>query len=99
MSTSAHKPYTSAEKAVEAIKSGDRVYMHGMGAFPQLLVNAMVARASELRDVEIVHLHTEGDASYTKVEYKDSFRLNNFFIGANVRQAVDQGRADYIPIF
>ncbi len=99
MTYSAQKPYTSAAKALEAIKSGDRVYIHGMGAFPQLLVDAMVARASEIRDVEIVHLHTEGNASYTNVEVKDSFKLNNFFIGANVRQAVDQGRADYIPIF
>lgn len=99
MITCAQKPKTSAETALEAVKSGDRVYIHGMGAFPQILVNAMVARASELKDVEIVHLHTEGDACYTRPEYKDSFRLNNFFIGANVRQAVDQGRADYIPIF
>jgi len=99
MITSLKKLYTSAASAVRTIKSGDRVYIHGMGAFPQILVDAMVARASELRAVEIVHLHTEGDASYTKPEYYDSFRLNNFFIGANVRQAVDQGRADYIPIF
>jgi len=99
MITSLKKPYTSAASAVGSIKSGDRVYIHGMGAFPQILVNAMVARASELRDVEIVHLHTEGDACYTKPQFYESFRLNNFFIGANVRQAVDQGRADYIPIF
>jgi len=99
MIISAQKPYTSAATALEAVKSGDRVYIHGMGAFPQILVDAMVARASELKDVEIVHLHTEGDASYSKAEYQSSFKLNNFFIGANVRQAVDQGRADYIPVF
>lgn len=73
--------------------------MHGMAAFPQRLVNALVARADELRDVEIVHLHTEGDAAYTRPEFKNSFFLNNFFIGANVRGAVDDGRADYIPVF
>lgn len=91
--------YVTAEKAVEIVKSGDRIYMHGMAAFPQRLVNALVARADELRDVEIVHLHTEGDAAYTRPEFKNSFFLNNFFIGANVRGAVDDGRADYIPVF
>jgi len=99
MINSAPKPLTSATTALEAVKSGDRVFIHGMGAFPQVLVDALVARAPELRDVEIVHLHTEGDASYTRPEYIDSFRLNNLFIGANVRRAVDEGRADYIPIF
>lgn len=99
MIISAPKPTTSAANAVEAIKSGDRVYIHGMGAFPQLLVDAMVARASELRDVEIVHLHTEGDAAYAQPEYEGVFRVNNLFVGGNVRKAVDQGRADYVPVF
>lgn len=91
--------YISAEQAVREIRSGDRVFVHGMGAFPQLLIDAMVARAGELRTVEIVHLHTEGEASYTRPEYREAFHLSNFFIGANVRDAVMQGRADYIPIF
>lgn len=99
MIISPNKLYTSAKVALEAVKSGDRVFIHGMGAFPQVLVDAMVARSSELDDVEIVHLHTEGDASYTNPEHRNSFKLNNLFIGANVRKAVDQGRADYIPIF
>ncbi|MDR3688669.1 MAG: acetyl-CoA hydrolase/transferase C-terminal domain-containing protein [Fimbriimonas sp.] len=93
------KPLITAEAALQAVKSGDRVYIHGMGAFPQILVDAMVARSSELKDVEIVHLHTEGNASYANPEYDGIFRLNNFFIGANVRKAVDDRRADYIPIF
>ncbi len=91
--------YVTPAEAVSCIKSGDRVFIHGMGAFPQRLVNAMVDRASELRGVEIVHLHTEGDACYAKPEYKESFFVNNLFIGANVRQAVRDGRADYIPVF
>ena len=91
--------YVSAEKAVEVVKSGDRVYMHGMAAFPQRLADALVGRAAELRGVEIVHLHTEGNAAYARPEFKDSFFVNNFFIGSNVRSAVDEGRADYIPVF
>jgi len=91
--------YVSAEVASSVIKSGDRVFVHGMAAFPQRLVDAMVARASELRDVEIVHLHTEGNPSYTDTKYRESFFLNNLFIGPNVREAVYEGRADYIPVF
>ena len=53
---------TSAEEAVKVIKSGDRVFVHGAAATPRQLVLAMTARASELRAVEIVHLHTEGPA-------------------------------------
>ncbi len=91
--------YVSPEEAVSVIKSGDRVYVHGMAAAPQLLTHAMVARAGELKNVEVMHLHTEGPAPYAEPEVKDSFFTNNLFVGANVRKAVDEGRADYIPMF
>ena len=90
---------TSAADAVGVIKSGDRVFIHGIAAAPQQLINAMTERASELRDVEIVHLHTEGDAPYARPEFEDSFRVNAFFVGGNVRKAVQEGRGDYIPVF
>ncbi len=92
-------PFLSAEEAVRCIKSGDRIFLHGMGATPGRLIQALVNRAPELRDVEIVHLHTEGEATYAAPEVKDSFFVNNLFVGANVREAVNQGRADYIPVF
>ncbi|MBS1704353.1 MAG: 4-hydroxybutyrate CoA-transferase [Armatimonadetes bacterium] len=91
--------FVSAREAVSHIKSGDRVFIHGMAAFPQTLVDAMVERADELRAVELIHLHVEGRAAYTNSEYKDSFFLNNLFIGGSARKAVDEGRADYIPVF
>lgn len=91
--------YKTAEEAVKLIKSNDRVFIHGVNAVPFKLVNAMVDRASELRNVEIVHIHTEGEARYTEPEYKDSFFTNCFFVGANTRKAVNEGRGDYIPIF
>ncbi len=91
--------YTSAAEAVKLIKSGNRVFLHGMGAFPQLLADAMVDRADELHDVEVVHLHTEGRARYADPEFRKSFFVNNLFIGSNVRKAVDDGRADYVPMF
>ncbi len=89
----------SPSQAVKVIQSGDRVFIHSACAAPKLLIQAMVDRASELRDVEIVQLHTEGPAPYTDEKFKDSFRVNALFIGANVRKAVWEGRADYVPIF
>jgi acyl-CoA hydrolase len=91
--------FVTAAEAVKIVKSGDRVFMHGMAAFPQRLVDALVDRAWELSDVEIVHMHTEGLARYAEAQYADSFFVNNLFIGANVRSAVDSGRSDYIPVF
>ena len=84
---------------MKTVKSGDRVFIHSVAAAPQALVKALVGRASELRNVEIVHLHTEGDASYSHPEYTESFRVNAFFVGANVRESVNTGRGDYIPVF
>ena len=91
--------YVTATEAVAIIKSGDRVFIHSVAAAPQQLIKAMTARASELRGVEIVHLHTEGEAPYARPEYATSFRTNCLFIGANVRKAVSTGEADYIPVF
>lgn len=89
----------SAEEAVKVVKSGDRIYIHGMGATPTELIEALAQRSDELKHVEIVHLHTEGDAPHARPEVRDSFFVNNLFIGGNLRAAVDEGRADYIPVF
>ena len=91
--------YTTPEKAVQVIESNQRVFVHGVSASPLRLISAMVDRADELRNVEIVHLHTEGEARYAEEQYKDSFRVNAMFVGANVRKAVNSGRGNYIPIF
>jgi acyl-CoA hydrolase len=88
----------TAEKAVQMIRSGDRVLIQGAAATPQTLVKAMVERAPELEGVEVVHLHTEGECGYTAIELKDSFHTNAFFIGGNIRNMVGV-TADYIPIF
>ncbi len=89
----------TAAEAVRSIKSGDRVFIHGVAAAPQTLIKAMTERGPELADVEIVHLHTEGIAPYAAPEHAGSFRVNAFFVGSNVRGAVRDGRADYIPVF
>ncbi|HEX9241829.1 MAG TPA: acetyl-CoA hydrolase/transferase C-terminal domain-containing protein [Anaeromyxobacter sp.] len=89
----------SAEEAVSVIKSGSRVFVHSVAAAPRRLIEAMTARAPELRVVEIVSLHTEGPAPYAAPELAKSFRVNALFVGANVRRAVEEGRADYLPVF
>lgn len=91
--------FISPEEAVKVIRSNDRVFIHSVAAAPQILIDAMVGRAKELRNIEVVHLHTEGRADYVKEEYKDIFHLKSLFVGANVRAATQKGWADYIPIF
>jgi 4-hydroxybutyrate CoA-transferase len=91
--------FVSAEEAIGSISSGDRVFIHGVAAAPGVLIEAMVARSGELRDVELVHLHTEGRAPYSLPEHEGSFHVNAFFVGGNVREAVNDGRGDYIPVF
>ena len=86
-------------EAAKAIKSGDRVYIHGAGATPAALVQAMVDRADELDNIEIYHLHTEGEAKYLEPQYEDKFHLYSMFLAPNSRAAVNEGRADFIPCF
>src|SRR5512133_8652 len=89
----------SAEEAVSVVKSGDRVFIHSVAAAPRRLIDALTARADELRVVEVVSIHTEGEAPYAAPELAKSFRVNALFVGPNVRRAVEEGRADYLPVF
>lgn len=91
--------YVTASEAVKVVKSGDRVYLQAAAAAPTILANALTERASELRDVEICHLHIEGEARYANPELSDSFHVNSFFIGANVRHTLATGNGSYTPVF
>ncbi|MGO9318436.1 MAG: acetyl-CoA hydrolase/transferase family protein [Terracidiphilus sp.] len=93
------KKRMDAAQALETVRSGDRVWIQSGCGTPSPLVDALVARAPELRNVEIVHMKTLGDADYTKEEYNGVFRHRGLFLGENVREAVVAGRADYTPIF
>lgn len=93
------RKFVSAAEAVGVIQSGDRVYIHPGCAVPQALVDAMVERYADLRDVEVCHLLGVGDAAYVRPEMQGHFRHNAFFIGKNVRKAVWNGLADFTPIF
>lgn len=89
----------SAEEAVKVIKSNNRVYVQAAAAAPQLLMKAMSDRHEELRNVEVCHLHIEGDAPYADVKFRDSFHVNSFFIGKNVRHTLKAGNGSYTPVF
>jgi acyl-CoA hydrolase len=89
----------TAEEAVKVIKSNDRVYIQAAAAVPQELINAMSARHEELRNVEVCHLHVEGKTPYADPKYRDSFHVNSFFIGKNVRHTLKAGNGSYTPVF
>ena len=94
-----HRKATSAQAALEAVGSNDRVWIQSGCGTPSVLVDALVARAPQVHNVEIVHMKTLGNADYTRPEYEGHFRHVGLFLGDNVREAVGAGRADYTPIF
>ncbi len=89
----------TADEALRCVKSGMRVYIQPGCAEPETLVEALVRRGPHVQDVEIVHLLTMGCAPYVGPEMEGHFRHNAMFIGPNVRQAINDGRADYTPIY
>ncbi|WP_439554390.1 acetyl-CoA hydrolase/transferase family protein [Flavobacterium macrobrachii] len=91
--------YVTADEAVKVVKSNDRVYVQAAAATPTVLTKALAKRATELRNVEVCHLHTEGDAPYANPELSESFHVNSFFIGANVRHTLTAGNGSYTPVF
>ncbi|MDD7886653.1 acetyl-CoA hydrolase/transferase family protein [Flavivirga sp. 57AJ16] len=88
-----------AEDAVKIIKSNDRVYIQAAAAAPQLLMDAMTERHEELKNVEVCHLHVEGNTGYANPKLSDSFHVNSFFIGNNVRHTLTSGNGSYTPVF
>ena len=87
------------DEAVAGIRSGDQVYVHCAAAAPSVLLDALVARAPELEAVGVVHLHIEGLGPHLAPAMATHFRHRALFIGPNARAAVNEGRADYVPIF
>lgn len=89
----------SPDQAVSLVQSRQRVFVHGGAATPQILLRALEGQAARLRDVELIHLHTEGPAHYADSSYAQSFRVVNLFVGGNLRGRLDSGRVDYLPCF
>lgn len=99
MPISQQLPLRSAAEAVAEIRSGERVFIGSGAAEPERIVEAMTERHADLRGVEIYSILTLGGAPYVAPQYAESFRHVAFFIGHNVREAVQAGRADFMPIF
>jgi acyl-CoA hydrolase/GNAT superfamily N-acetyltransferase len=89
----------TAQEAVALIRPGRRILIGSGAAEPLTLVDALVQHGDHLADIDIVHLLTLGPAPYVRPEYAERFRHSAFFIGPNVRDAVQAGRADFIPVF
>lgn len=89
----------TASEAVSCVESGMRVYIHPGCAEPEALVEALMERAPYVKNVELIHLLTYGTSPYCAPDMAEHFRHNALFVGGNVRNAVNDGRADYTPIF
>jgi acyl-CoA hydrolase len=93
--------FITAKEAVKVIKSNDRIHLHSVAVTPHPLIRAMCDRGrnKEFRNVKIQHIHTEGKVDYANPEFEGIFKLESFFVGANVRKQTQAGYADYIPVF
>ena len=91
--------YVSASEAAKVVKSGDRIYVQAAAATPNVLTKAISDRADELKGVEFCHIHTEGAAPYADPALAESFHVNSFFIGKNVRHTIAAGNGSYTPVF
>jgi acyl-CoA hydrolase/GNAT superfamily N-acetyltransferase len=90
---------TTPQSAIALIRPGRRILIGSGAAEPVALVEALVSHGQHLADNEIVHLLTLGPAPYVAPEFAVRFRHSAFFIGSNVREAVQEGRADFVPVF
>ena len=91
--------YKTADEAVSVIGSGNRVYVHGSAQTPTYLLQAVAKQADRLRNVEFVFITVYGDIQIDKPEFAESFKINSLFVSASIRDAVNEGRADYVPVF
>ncbi|MEP6746202.1 MAG: acetyl-CoA hydrolase/transferase C-terminal domain-containing protein [Bacteroidota bacterium] len=91
--------YISAEEAVQAVQSGNRVFIHGSAATPVHLVKALQQRHSDITKVELVSITNVGDIDFDKPEYRKSFFFNSLFVSANTRNVANSHDGDYVPIF
>lgn len=91
--------YTSAEEALSIVQPGNRIYIQGSAQTPTCLLKALALHAHRLKNVEIVSITVYGDVQLDKPEYKGIFHFNSLFVSASLRNAVNEGRADYVPVF
>jgi acyl-CoA hydrolase/GNAT superfamily N-acetyltransferase len=84
----------------EIIKSGDRIFLGSNAGIPNALVDSLIETGKDIKDIEVTHIGTLSDERWALVKHQKQFKVNTFFIhGKVIRQAVDEGRADYTPCF
>lgn len=93
-----HK-YTSPEAAVSIIESGERVFIHGSAATPNILLNALLDRGGSVHNIELVAISTFGEINWNRPEVISSFYMNALFVSDNVREWINSGAGDYVPVF
>ena len=91
--------HVNADEALDLIKSGDRVFVHGSAATPLFLLNLLLKRAGEISDVEIVSISMFGEVDWKQPGVTDSFYLNSLFVSSNIREWANSSRGRYVPIF
>ena len=91
--------YVSAQEALQIIQSGQRVFIHGSACTPVYMLQQLALQAPRLRDVELISISLYGDVTLDKPEYYPHFQFNSLFVSGSIRQAVREGRGDYIPVF
>jgi acyl-CoA hydrolase len=91
--------YQSAEKALSLIQSGMRVFVQGSAQTPLYLLHALAKQSDRLRNVELVFITVQGDIVVDQPQFKDHFLINSLFVSDSIRQAVNDGSADFIPAF
>lgn len=91
--------HSNAREAIQCIQSGQSVFVHGGAATPRVLLKALVQDASRLRNVEMIHLHTEDEALYAKPSFVQNFRVTSLFSGSNLRETLNSDQVDYLPCF
>ena len=96
---SASYTYITAEEALSIVKSHQRLFVHGSACTPLYLLRKLAEQSARLRAVELVFITVLGDIEVQKPQYEDSFYINCMFVSAPIREAVNSGRADYIPVF
>lgn len=91
--------YKSAEEALSIIQPGNRIYIHGSAQTPINLLKGLASHAHRLKNIEIVSITVYGDLQLDKPEYEGIFHFNSLFVSSSLRNAVNEGRADYVPVF
>jgi 4-hydroxybutyrate CoA-transferase len=92
------KRAVTPDDALACVRSGMRIFIHGAAATPTPLLEAL-ARRSDLADVKLFHMHTQGPAPFAGPEHRERFFSISLFVGAPLRKPIDEGRADFIPVF